>query len=48
MIMTDKEIDNLADSLTAEYLRYKKEVSIRKFIRRVIEVVNLYYKEKNK
>lgn len=47
-MMTDKEIDDLADSLTAEYLRYKKEVSIRKFIRRVIEVVNLYYKEKNK
>lgn len=46
--MTDKEIDDLADSLTAEYLRYKKEVSFRKFIRRVIEVVNLYYKEKNK
>ena len=46
MIMTDKEIDDLADSLTAEYLRYKKEVSIRKYIRRVIEIVNLYYKEK--
>lgn len=48
MIMTDKEIDDLADSLTEEYLRYKNEITFRKFIRRVIEVVNLYWQEKTK
>ena len=46
MIMTEKEIDILAKSLTEEYLKYRKQVSIEKFIKRIIEIVNMYHQEK--
>ena len=46
--MTTEEINNLTDSLTEEYERYKDDLTIKGYIKRVIEITNLHWQEKTR
>lgn len=46
--MTTEEIKNLTDSLTEEYERYKDDLTIKDYIKRVIEITNLHWQEKTR
>ena len=46
--MTTEEIKNLTDSLAEEYERFKDDLTIKDYIKRVIEVVNLHWQEKTR
>lgn len=46
--MTTEEIENLTDSLTEEYERYKDDLTIKNYIRRVIGITNLHWLEKTR
>lgn len=45
--MTKQELKNLTDSLTKEYEQYKDDLTIKGYIKRVIEITNLYWQEKS-
>ena len=45
--MTTEEIKTLTDSLSGEYERYKDDLTIKDYIKRVIEITNLYWQEKS-
>ena len=46
--MTTEEIDNLTDSLAEEYERFKDDLTVKDYIKRVIEITNLYWQEKTR
>ena len=46
--MTTEEIENLTDSLAEEYERYKDDLTVKDYIKRVIEITNLHWQEKTR
>ena len=46
--MTTEEIDNLTDSLAEEYERFKDDLTVKDYIKRVIEITNLHWQEKTR
>lgn len=46
--MTTEEIENLVNNLVEEYERYKDDLTIKNYIKRVIEITNLHWQEKTK
>lgn len=45
-IMTTEQIENLANNLAEEYERFKDELTVENYIKRVIEITNLHWQEK--
>ena len=46
--MITEEIKNLTDSLAEEYERFKDDLTIKNYIKRVIEITNLHWQEKTR
>ena len=46
--MTTKEIENLTNNLAEEYERFKDELTVKNYIKRVIEITNLHWQEKTR
>ena len=46
--MTTEEIENLANNLAEEYKRFKDELTVENYIKRVIEITNLHWQEKTR
>ena len=44
--MTKEEIENLANNLAEEYEKFKDELTVENYIKRVIEITNLHWQEK--
>ena len=46
--MKQEEIEYLTDSLAEEYERFKDELPVENYIKRVIEITNLHWQEKTR
>ena len=46
--MTTEEIENLTNNLAEEYERFKDELTVKNYIKRVIEITNLHWQEKTR
>ena len=46
--MKQEEIENLANNLAEEYERFKDELPVENYIKRVIEITNLHWQEKTR